>query len=274
MVDPNYCSVPARHAGSSFLPATLVQLYLDLLKRAVTDTIYKSEPDANNESSAEFLDGFIRHYVEGCAASMLPLARMNNIQFCIEDVIRNNVPGDFIETGVWRGGACIFMRGILRAYGIVNRRIWAADSFEGLPTPDSEEFPLEAAAHRGPVMNEVYNHFAVSLEKVRENFARFGLLDDQVVFLKGWFKDTLPAAPIERLALIRLDGDYYQSTWDSLVNLYDKLSVGGYLIVDDYGEDAWTYCRKAIEDFRRERGISDSIVRVDSKCYYWQRSKL
>jgi len=249
-------------------------LYLDLLKRAITDTIYKAEPDPSNESSAEFLDGFIRHYVKGRAASMLPLARMNNIQFCVEDVIRNNVPGDFIETGVWRGGACIFMRGILKAHGISDRRIWVADSFEGLPTPDAEQFPLEAAAHGGPVMNKVYKHFAVSVEEVRENFARFGLLDDQVVFLKGWFKDTLPVAPIGRLALIRLDGDYYQSTWDSLVNLYDKLSVGGYVIIDDYGEDSWTYCRKAIEDFRRERGITESIVPVDSNCHYWRRSHL
>jgi len=82
----------------------------------------------------------------------------------------------------------------------------------------------------------------------------------------------LPKAPIKRLAVIRLDGDYYQSTMDALTSLYDKLSPGGYVIVDDYGERLWTYCRKAIEDFRRERGIVDELRRVDSKCYYWQRS--
>jgi hypothetical protein len=274
MVDLNYFSHPKEHGDSSFLPASPSQLYVDLLKRAVTDTIYKTEPDPNSESSPEFLDGFIRHYFEGRAISMLPLARMDNIQFCAEDVIRNNVPGDFIETGVWRGGACVFMRGILKAHGISDRRVWVADSFEGLPKPDPEKFPLEAAAHDGVVMKKVYNHFAVSIGEVRENFARFGLLDDQVMFLKGWFKDTLPVAPIGHLALIRLDGDYYESTLDSLVNLYDKLSIGGYVIVDDYGEDSWTYCRKAIEDFRRGRRISDSIKRVDSKCHYWQRSQL
>jgi hypothetical protein len=253
---------------------SLVQSYLDLLKRAVTDTVYEAEPDPDSESSSEFLDGFIRHYIEGCAASMLPLARMDNIQFCAENVIRNNIVGDFIETGVWRGGACVFMRGILKAYGISDRRVWVADSFEGLPKPDPEKFPIEATTHQGTVMKQIYNHFAVGIDEVRKNFSRFGLLDDQVVLLQGWFKDTLPIAPIGPLALIRLDGDYYESTWDSLVNLYDKLSVGGYLIVDDYGEDTWTYCRKAVEDFRRERGITDSIVRVDSKCHYWQRSKL
>jgi hypothetical protein len=92
-----------------------------------------------------------------------------------------------------------------------------------------------------------------------------------VRFLKGWFKDTLPGAPVGALAIMRLDGDYYESTMDSLTHLYDKLSVGGYAIIDDYGEDSWTYCRKAVDDFRRERGIKEPMIKVDSKCFFWQR---
>ena len=72
---------------------------------------------------------------------------------------------------------------------------------------------------------------------------------------------------------MRLDGDYYESTMDSLINLYDKLSIGGYAIIDDYGEHTWTYCRKAVDDFRRHRGIDDRMIRVDSKCYFWQRPR-
>jgi hypothetical protein len=98
------------------------------------------------------------------------------------------------------------------------------------------------------------------------------LLDEQVHFLKGWFKDTLPGAPLQRLAVMRLDGDYYESTRDALRNLYHRLSPGGYAIIDDYGEDTWTYCRKAVDEFRAEQNIHDPLVRVDSKCYYWQRS--
>jgi hypothetical protein len=148
-----------------------------------------------------------------------------------------------------------------------------ADSFEGLPAPDPEKFPIEAKYHSGAVIKKVYNNFAVGLEDVQANFKLFGWLDDRVTFLKGWFKDTLPTAPIEKLAIMRLDGDYYESTWDALTNLYDKLSVGGYAIIDDYGEDEWTYCRKAVEDFRTERGITDELIRVDSKCSYWQRTR-
>jgi hypothetical protein len=98
------------------------------------------------------------------------------------------------------------------------------------------------------------------------------MLDDQVRFLKGWFSDTLPTAPVERLAIMRLDGDYYESTRDALANLYDKLSVGGFVIIDDYGEDSWTYCRKAVDEFRAERGIRDPLVRVDRPCSYWRKS--
>lgn len=247
------------------------ELYLDLLKKVLTNTLFAAEPDVN-ASEASFMLGFLSHYVRGGAVSMLPSARMDNIRACVEDVLANGVPGDLIETGVWRGGATIFMRGILAAHGVADRTVWVADSFEGLPEPDAERFPLEAKAHHGPVMAREFKHFAASFEDVRANFAAFGLLDEQVRFLQGWFKDTLPAAPIERLAVMRLDGDYYESTMDGLVNLYDKLSAGGYAIIDDYGEEAWTYCRRAVDEFRASRGITDPIVEVDRRCSYWRKS--
>ncbi|MDQ6941168.1 MAG: TylF/MycF family methyltransferase [Candidatus Eremiobacteraeota bacterium] len=237
----------------------------------MTNTLSAREPDVDGSESGFVLD-FLSHYVRGPAVSMLPRARMDNIQACVTNVVARNVPGDLIETGVWRGGATIFMRAILAALGDTQRSVWVADSFEGLPEPDAERFPLEARAHKSAVMKQGYAHFAASLEDVRANFAAFGLLDDRVKFLKGWFKDTLPTAPIERLAVIRLDGDYYESTMDGLTNLYDKLSPGGYVIVDDYGEDAWTYCRQAVDEFRAARGCTDPLVQVDRRCFYWQRS--
>jgi len=251
--------------------ATAVALYLDLLKKSLTNTLFAIEPDTNQGNQLRFVHDFIQHYIKGPAVSMLPLARFENLQSCIADVIAANIPGDLIETGVWRGGATIFMRAMLKALGVTHRLVWVADSFEGLPEPDSERFPLEAKTHRGIVMTEVYNHFAVSLDEVQSNFNVYGMLDEQVRFLKGWFKDTLPTAPIERLALMRLDGDYYESTMDALINLYEKLSIGGYCIIDDYGEDSWTYCHKAVDDFRHERGIEDPMIRVDSKCFFWRR---
>lgn len=250
-----------------------VQLYSELLKKSLTNTLYAVEPDTDQDDELAFVTEFIQHYIEGTAISMLPLARFDNLRDCIAGVIANRVPGDLIETGVWRGGATIFMRGMLKALEVTDRAVWVADSFEGLPEPDAEKYPVEAKAHRGAVFAKGYKHFAAGLDQVRLNFSAYGLLDDQVRFLPGWFKDTLPEAPIERLAILRLDGDYYESTMDGLTNLYDKLSVGGYAIIDDYGEDSWTYCRRAVDEFREARGITDPLIQVDSKCWFWQRTR-
>jgi hypothetical protein len=247
-------------------------LYLNLLKRTLTNTIFESEPDIDDDEF-RFTMQRVSHYVDSSAVSMIPLARFDNIRNCIESILRSGIPGDLIETGAWRGGATIFMRGVLKAYGVDDRLVWVADSFEGLPAPDPDLFPLEAKVQSGPVIQKSYHNLAVGLEEVKRNFLAYGLLDDQVRFLKGWFKDTLPNAPIGTLSLMRLDGDFYESTRDGLNSLYDRLSVGGYVIIDDYGEDSWTYCRKAVDEFRAERAIQDPLITVDSKCSYWQRTR-
>jgi hypothetical protein len=103
---------------------------------------------------------------------------------------------------------------------------------------------------------------------VKGNFAKFDLLDERVQFVKGWFCDTLPLAPIEQIAVLRMDGDLYASTRDVLINLYDKVSPGGYVIIDDYG--SWSGCRQAVDEFRAERGISDPLVPIDTDSMYWR----
>ena len=199
------------------------------------------------------------------AHSMIGKARMDNLRALVEQVIARDIPGDLIETGVWRGGACIFMRALLAAYNVEDRIVWCADSFEGLPKPDSERYP----ADRGDP-HHTFAPLAVSLEEVRANFARYRLLDDRVRFLKGWFKDTLPAAPIERIGLLRLDGDMYESTMDALRALYAKVSIGGFIIVDDYGAVAG--CRQAVADFRAAHGIADPIRDIDGIGAWWTRT--
>ena len=178
------------------------------------------------------------------AHTMIGRKRLENVQSCIEDVLAHGVPGDLIETGVWRGGATILMRAVLKAHGVTDRLVWVADSFAGLPAPDSNRYPRD----EGDQLH-TFRQLAVSLEQVQDNFRRYGLLDDQVRFLKGWFRETLPSAPIDRLAVLRLDGDLYQSTIEALESLYDRISVGGYVIVDDYGNVAG--CRQAVHDFRK-----------------------
>ena len=200
------------------------------------------------------------------AETMIGQPRLENLKYCVRDVIQRGVPGDLIETGVWRGGASIFMRAVLKAYGDASRTVWVADSFQGMPALDLERFPQDAD---GDFQEPYWRKLAVSLEQVKANFARYGLLDDQVRFLPGWFKDTLPKAPIERLAVMRLDGDMYASTTHALENLYSKLSIGGYVIIDDYG--AFRVCRQAVADFRAKYGITEEIVEIDWTGVFWQR---
>jgi O-methyltransferase len=197
------------------------------------------------------------------AHTMIGMKRLDQLQTAIEAVLAEGVEGDFIETGVWRGGACIFMRAVLAAYGNTDRRVFVADSFEGLPEPDPQRCP----ADRGS-MYHAESYLAVSREEVERNFAKYGLLDDRVVFLQGWFKDTLPSAPIEKLALLRLDGDMYESTLDALGNLYPKLSPGGFCIIDDF---CLGPCRLAVEDYREAHGIDAEMRMIDTCSAYWRK---
>jgi O-methyltransferase len=271
---------------------TAPELYLDLLKQCLTRYLFGESyvPVVPQRGTARYLlfqpmrrwlagkdMEVIRHVpfdqqvrAEGRdwparAESMAGLRRLDNLQFCVTDVLRRGVPGDLIETGAWRGGVTIFMRAILEAYGDTERQVWVADSFQGLPKPDPERWPAEAGDEHWTV-----DQLAVPLEEVQANFARYGLLDERVRFLPGWFKDTLPTAPIERLAVLRLDGDMYGSTMEALDALYPKLSQGGYVIVDDYG--AIPQCKEAVTDFRTAHGIIDPMEPVDWTGVYWQRS--
>lgn len=194
--------------------------------------------------------------------TMLGPRRMENLEFCVRTVIEEDVPGDLIETGVWRGGACIFMRAILAAYEVTDRRVFVADSFEGLPLPRSGT--TEDQESRFHEMKGL----RVDLESVKENFRKYDLLDDQVVFLEGWFSDTLPEAPIEKLSVLRLDGDMYDSTMDALENLYPKVSPGGFVIIDDYCLES---CRVAVTDYRRREGIEEEMTVIDFAGVFWRK---
>jgi hypothetical protein len=200
------------------------------------------------------------------ADTMIGLKRLENIEFCFNEIVKNNIPGDFIETGVWRGGATIFMKALLKSSEINNRIVWVADSFEGLPKPDENKYK----ADKGSTFYKS-KQLAVTLDIVKNNFKKYDLLDENVKFLKGWFKDTLPIAPITKVALLRLDGDMYGSTMDALVNLYPKLSVGGYILIDDFG--SVNVCKQAVLDYREEFNITEKIKEADWAGVYWQRER-
>lgn len=242
-------------------------LYLDLMMDCILNMIYEDKPVKTTWAGDTYSETARENGTDwpSIAHSMIGKKRMKNIQTLAEIVIKEEIPGDFIETGVWRGGASIFMRAILKAYNQKDRCIWVADSFEGLPRPNPEKYPADL----GDRTYTCNVFLGVSLEEVKANFQKYKLLDEQVKFLKGWFKDTLPTAPLKKLAILRADGDMYESTMDSLSSLYGKLSPGGFVIIDDY---CLPTCKKAVSDFMDKMGIHDSIVPIDNVGVYWRKT--
>ncbi len=199
------------------------------------------------------------------AETMIGMRRLTSLQECVEAVLDEDIPGDLVECGVWRGGASILMRAVLAAHGDETRCVWLADSFAGVPPPDPDNYE----ADKGDKLYLFSEVLGVSEAEVRSNFERYGLLDDQVRFLPGWFKDTLQDAPIEHISVLRLDGDLYESTIQALNALYPRLSPGGFCIIDDY--HMIEACKSAVRDYRTEHGISANIVDIDNCGVYWRK---
>jgi hypothetical protein len=195
--------------------------------------------------------------------TMVGMRRLEHLQWCAERVFEDAIPGDFLEAGVCQGGASIFMRA-LQAVHDPARFMWLADSFEGLPVPDN-------ANDEGYDFSEAKQPWlAMTRAAVEDNFRTYDLLSDQVRFLSGWFRDTLPTAPVGPLAILRIDADLYTSTREVLTALYDKVPAGGFVIVDDY--NAFIPCRSAVDEFREERKIAEPLRRIDRMAVYWRRA--
>jgi O-methyltransferase len=272
------------------------QMYLELLKKSVLGELYW-ENEARLLYLRDCLDGldryspktllrieqekreFCQQYLDKCRAgrvrdndlenlgfqhTMIRWRRLENLIECLQSLHEDGIRGDLIECGVWRGGSTIFMRGFLKAYDIVDRTVWVADSFAGVP-PSSlpQDADTDLSATR-------YPQLAIPLETVRDHFSRYDLLDSQVQFLPGWFKDTLPGAPITELALLRLDGDLYESTRDALTALYPKLCSGGFAIVDDYY--CIPGCKQAVDEYRDQHDIATPMKRIDWTAVFWRKA--
>lgn len=177
------------------------------------------------------------------------------------------MPGDVLEAGAWKGGASIFIKGVLKTLGADRqRKVLLADSFQG--------FPAAADGHDSDGWKQQNSGFTVrgGAAAVQKTFQRYGLLDSNVVFIQGFFNETLPMAAREghlaRLALLRLDCDMYQSTMDVLEATYHRLSPGGIVVHNNW---QYTAARAAAVDFRRRLGIETShpVHLIDMGSAFW-----
>src|SRR5438067_4280305 len=244
-------------------------LYLKLLRHCLCRDLF---PDSRYDMTSGSLrllpfDPMLR--AEGRdwpleAVTMVGAKRLENLQYCCCTALRDGIPGDFVETGVWRGGCGILMRAVLVATGDESRRVWLFDSFEGLPKPDVENYPQDE-----PDRLWTFNSYlAVSMAEVKANFEKFDLLDERTQFVKGWFRHTIPRAAVSSISVLRLDGDLYESTWLVLKHLYGRVPTGGFIIIDDY---AVPTCKAAVDDFRQQHSVESPTTTIDWGGLFWRK---
>eukprot|EP01105_Mastigella_eilhardi_P002286 TRINITY_DN1278_c0_g3_i2.p1 TRINITY_DN1278_c0_g3~~TRINITY_DN1278_c0_g3_i2.p1 ORF type:complete len:315 (-),score=69.74 TRINITY_DN1278_c0_g3_i2:13-846(-) len=233
------CEVPKTTTQSPF---DQTPIEFDVLARRYLDTVRDSIIGLTHRTTEKgcTMDGVgiavkpldILERVEGrdwpiFGLTMVGQRRMHNIEWALRKVVTEGVQGDFMECGVWRGGASIFARAVLDVLGESRRKVILADSFEGLPAPRTSN---------DPTFYSKIDYLRVSLETVKINIASYGINPESVnlQYCKGYFVDSLPVCHVDKLAVLRMDGDMYESTMDQLFNLYNKVSIGGVVIVDDY----------------------------------------
>jgi O-methyltransferase len=234
-------------------------------QRALRD-VSRNDPQSLASLIADRQDGRLSpHRGYRFSHSMVGLARLDNVERAAERVFADGVAGDFVEAGAGQGGVAILLRALQVAHGQAARRTWVADSFAGGPraeAPADTDAGFDFTADHSPWL-------VWGLSEVRDHFRRYDLLDEGVRFLAGWVSETLATAPIVAIAVLHVDVDAYESTRAVLHHLYDRVSPGGFVIVDEYY--AWPPCRQAVDEFRRDRGIVEPLQQVDWSACCWRR---
>jgi O-methyltransferase len=182
-------------------------------------------------------------------------------------IVRHEIPGDIVECGVWRGGSMQAAARTLIATGDTTRDLYLFDTYEGMPPPSDKDVRhdgrsadelLAAATSRENSMVWAM----ASLDDVRHGMSKVPYPAERVHFVEGKVEDTIPGAAPERISILRLDTDWYESTRHELEHLYSRLSPGGVLILDDYGY--WEGARQAVDEFLAETGERLLLTRMAS----------
>jgi O-methyltransferase len=259
----------ARGAGED--AESLRVAYLDLLKLGLCDLIGTTSVSSGRTAEGTVEDRVIsgddrRWRAAGMdwprhGLTMVGLARLDDLQACVETVVKDGIEGDLIEAGSWRGGAALLMRATLDSLGAGDRSVAIADSFQGFPAPE--------ATDDGDVGDlSMFDFLAVPVDEVRATFERLGYASG-VEFVPGFFADTMPTLPARPWAVARFDVDAYDATRLALEAICPHVSPGGYVIIDDYG--AYDECRRAVDDYRTARGIDAPLEEVDWTGVRWRR---
>lgn len=254
------------HSGSYRLDTS----YCDYYGHNVTwnaNGYLKKERDLSIDRDQEFMDllNEVRSY------SLLSLPRLYSLFTLAKQICQQDIPGDFVECGVYKGGAAALLATVIKRYSSVPRKVFAFDTFEGMPDPTDRDH------HEGIPANQTRFGAGTLKAPIAQNLEQIGRqlgVWDLIVPVQGLFEATLPhyRDQIESIALLHADGDWYQSTLEIFVNLYDRVVEEGYVQIDDYGH--WQGCKQAIHDFERRIGQFFVLRSIDYTGVWLQRSQV
>jgi len=188
--------------------------------------------------------------------------RMFALYKSVEYVVNSGIEGDFVECGVWKGGSCMLIAYALLVLGVKDRKIWLYDTFEGMTKPTGRDIKI----HGGKTANEMWKERKgkwdyIELEEVKKNMKLSGYPEKNLIFVKGKVEETIPKKIPKKITLLRLDTDFYESTYHELKHLYPLLSINGILILDDYGH--WKGAKEAVDEYFRANEIKIFLNRID-----------
>jgi hypothetical protein len=271
---------PGVDLREAYLDLVIMGLMGGLNHNAEVDKQWQSSSKAGQSGNCLTRSFETNEHTNLCIVKWDGMERLTLVREIYKKIHAKEVEGDLVECGVWRGGQTILMRALLEAYEDTSRKVWVSDSFGGVPNaeqqkahPDSQNVPEKARKYDeknwGSLVQQKdaagttakRNILTVERQSVQDNFRRFGLYDDErIKWLPGWFNEALPHAAeqgLTKIAILRIDGDLYSSTMDVLVNLYQYVSSGGYLIFDDYN---LAPSKQAIHDFFDKHGLDKTKI--------------
>jgi O-methyltransferase len=191
--------------------------------------------------------------------------RISALCHAVRYATKHNIPGDIVECGVWRGGSMMAAALTLLREQDLTRTLYLFDTFEGMPPPTELDRAARSGKSAALLLEEADESSLIwahaPLDDVRANLASTNYPADRIRFIRGRVEDTIPREAPHNIVILRLDTDWYASTRHELIHLYPKLSVGGVLVVDDYGH--WEGARKAVDEYINDNRLPILLQRID-----------
>ncbi|MCL2289912.1 MAG: TylF/MycF family methyltransferase [Bacteroidetes bacterium] len=199
--------------------------------------------------------------------TMTSIERMYALYQAVKHVVKNNIEGDFVECGVWKGGSSMLMAATLNHFKCYTRKIYLYDTFEGMSEPTQHDVKYDGDLAANMLNDNIEKKETASiwayspLEEVKKNFTLINYPTENIYFVKGKVEDTIVKNQHDNIALLRLDTDWYESTYHEMTCLYPALTINGVLIIDDYGH--WQGARDAIDQYIKENNLQLLLNRID-----------